>query len=192
MRGRGRGWLRGFVAFFVAPTLLGGVVWLVGGRPLTFDLIRRAVAARFPDVRWIGTAEMAAWRADAGRPQPVLLDARTEAEYAVSHLEGARRIDPERPSLSGLGAIPRDTPVVVYCSVGYRSAEIARWLGARGYRAVQNLAGSIFRWANEGRPVYRGDQPVGVVHPYDRTWGLLLESRYRADVPPVEGRAVAP
>ncbi len=182
---RGRGWLRLFLTLFVFPTLLGGIAWLIGGRPLTFDLIRRAVAARYPDLRGIGTAELAP-RLD-GAERPVLLDARTEAEYAVSHLRGARRIDPAHPALDPLSDVPKTAAIVVYCSVGYRSASVAGWLTEQGFRNVRNLEGGLFRWANEGRRMYQGERRVTQVHPYDRTWGLLLEPAHRANATPVKG-----
>ncbi len=37
---------------------------------------------------------------------------------------------------------------------------------------VVNLDGSIFEWANEGRPL-DGDE-AGGVHPYNRVWGQAL------------------
>ena len=57
-------------------------------------------------------------------------------------------------------AFARDTPIVVYCSVGYRSARVARWLGRQGFTNVRNLDGSLFAWANEGRPMEADGRPV--------------------------------
>jgi rhodanese-related sulfurtransferase len=132
------------------------------------------------------------WRADVGRAQPVLLDARTQEEYAVSHLQGAQRIDPYRPSLRLLRGFPKDTAIVLYSSVGYRGARVANFLERQGYTQVYNLDGGEFRWANAGRPVFRQDRPTTEVHPYNPTWGLLLESSYRIDAPPVEKKSAAP
>ena len=114
----------------------------------------------------------------------------------MSHLRDAVRIDPSRPSLRPLKSLAKNDPIVVYCSVGYRSARLAHWLAGQGYTNVRNLAGSIFQWANEDRPVFRDDRPTTEVHPYDRRWGLLLESRYRAAVArrrdPVRGALTGP
>mgnify|MGYP003327253072 CR=1 FL=1 len=49
---------------------------------------------------------------------------------------GAARIDPREPSLKSVAAFPRDTPVVVYCRVGYRSARVASWLRRQGFKTV--------------------------------------------------------
>ena len=81
--------------------------------------------------------------------------------------------------------LPKNAPIVVYSSVGYRGARVAHWLAGQGYSNVQDLAGSIFQWANEGRPVFRDGRPTTEVHRYDQRWGLLLESKYHADVPDV-------
>jgi hypothetical protein len=45
---------------------------------------------------------------------------------------------------------------------------------------VFNLEGSLFQWANEGRPVYRDDVPVQAIHPYDARWGRLLDRRFHS------------
>ena len=64
-----------------------------------------------------------------------------------------------------LRGVPANRRIVVYCSVGYRSSELAEFLMKTGFTEVYNLEGSIFRWANEGRPVYRAEERVRVVHP---------------------------
>lgn len=155
------------------------------GRPIGLDLVYRVTTRKFPSVAWISPAELAAWRQDSARSQPLLLDARTSPEYQYSHLAGARRIDPIRPLLRHMEAFARDTPIVVYCSVGYRSARVARWLGRQGFTNVRTLEGSLFAWANEGRPMVTDGRPVMQVHPYNEFWGRLLEPEARADAPPV-------
>lgn len=185
-------WLRVLLVALVLPILIGAAVAAVGGRPLAFEGIRRLTARKFPEVKWIDRPELARWMADSTRPPPVVLDARTADEYAVSHLAGALRIDPYRPLLRPLRGMGKDTAIVVYCSVGYRSARVADWLARHGYSRVYNLDGSLFQWANEGRPIFRDGRPTTEVHPYDPNWGLLLESSYRISAPPVAKRSAAP
>ena len=74
--------------------------------------------------------------------------------------------------------LPRDHPIVTYCSVGFRSASIASWLDSRGFKNVRNLEGSLFEWANRGGKVYQGDKLVNGVHPYDEEWGKLLDRKH--------------
>jgi rhodanese-related sulfurtransferase len=184
--------MKALLVIVVLPILVGGVVLLVAGRPVAFEALRWRIERRFPDVKWTTTEELARWRSSPADRQPVLLDARTQDEFGVSHLKDAVRIDPYRPSLRPLQGFSKDTPLMVYSSAGYRGARVASWLGRAGYTDVRNLSGGIFAWVNEGRAVFRGEVPTSEVHPYDRTWGQLVEGKYRAEAPDVEKQAAAP
>jgi rhodanese-related sulfurtransferase len=138
------------------------------------DAVKLFVRMRFWNVPQIRTEELATWL--KGDRPPLLLDVRTEAEYAVSHIPGARRVDPEAQASQALAGLPVDRPIVAYCSVGYRSAALAQRLIAAGRKDVYNLEGSIFQWANEGRPLERDGKPVSTVHPYNAWWGGRLRS----------------
>jgi len=130
---------------------------------------------KFPGVRTIAPSGLAAME-----PSPLLLDVREENEFAVSHLPGAVRAgrDPVA-QLRELG-VKSDAPVVVYCSVGYRSSVLAEKLQAAGFLNVRNLEGSIFAWANEGRPLVNARGETAGVHPFNILWGRYLEkSRWR-------------
>lgn len=158
---------------------------LVSCRGVDWFLLKRTLHSKFNDINWITTEQLAARLAEKDRPPPVLLDVRTPAEYEVSHLKGARRVDPKADAESAAKGIAKDAPIVTYCSVGYRSGEMAERLRAAGYTRVQNLEGSIFQWANERRPLVRGeDERVTRVHPYNAVWGRLLAPEVRAPVPP--------
>lgn len=134
----------------------------------------------FPNVPQMTTQHLAGLlESDAARV--LLLDARSEAEYEVGQLRGAARTETLAAALDALFGFDGWPTVVVYCSVGHRSSDLAERLLARGVANVFNLEGSIFRWANEGRPVYRGARRVHEVHPYDEEWGRLLDRRYWPD-----------
>jgi rhodanese-related sulfurtransferase len=148
-------------------------------RSLAFKIIKYLINRKYPTVALLTTKELAQWLNAQSKPQPILLDARSEAEYQLSHLQQAERIDPYHPNLEAI-TISKDMPIVVYCSVGYRSARIAQQLQQAGFSHVYNLEGSIFQWANEKRPVYKNDCPTTLVHPYDKLWGQLLNPRFRA------------
>ena len=143
--------------------------------------LKKAIRGRFPEVRQVGTEELHA--AFASGDPPLLLDARTAAEYRVSHLKGAQRAETAAQAKQALGQVPKDRLIVVYCSVGYRSSALARELMRSGYTQVANLEGSIFEWANKGFEVYRAAEFVTVVHPYDATWGKLLDRRLWSTTP---------
>jgi rhodanese-related sulfurtransferase len=136
--------------------------------------LRRMISLRFPGLEWVDTEELARWLQSEDESPLILLDARSEEEFAVSHIAGALRVEPGAKG-EALPALAGDARVVVYCSVGYRSAAVARRLGKRGRTRVYNLEGGIFAWANEGRPLRRDAEPVHVVHPYDALWGRYLD-----------------
>ncbi|AMJ64819.1 rhodanese-like domain-containing protein [Hymenobacter sp. PAMC 26628] len=110
------------------------------------------------------------------QPAPVLLDTRPPAEFAVSHLRGAREVGYDDFSLAKVQDLPKNTPIVVYCSVGVRSENIGARLQQAGYTHVRNLYGGLFEWVNEGQPIVTGhDQPTTRVHAYSPTWGIWLQ-----------------
>lgn len=143
------------------------------------DLVRK----RFPEVRQLQTAELAVWLGDTNRPQPMLLDVREVEEFAVSHLPNARNVKPKAKVSDVELIIATGQPVVVYCSVGYRSSALAQRLARGGITNVFNLEGSIFQWANEGRPLVKdnSDEPAKKVHPYNKRWGVLLKSQVKVE-----------
>ena len=151
-------------------------------RGVSWFFVKRSLRGKFQHVHWITTGQLAEWLAAKDRPQPVLLDVRTPAEWQVSHLPGARRVDPKADPQTAAAGLPKDAPIVTYCSIGYRSAAMAERLRAAGYSHVQNLEGSIFQWANEHRPLVREGAPVTRVHPYSAAWGRLLAPEVRAEV----------
>jgi rhodanese-related sulfurtransferase len=182
--------LRQALGVFLKGSLgLLSIWWSPAGRAAEDGLQRMKdlVHERFPDVRHLTPAELAAWMADTNRMPPLLLDVRTRAEYGVSHLPGARQVDPESPAARLLPMLPTNAPVVVvYCSVGYRSADCATRLLRAGFTNVLNLEGSIFQWANEGRPLESEGRPVRLVHPYSEGFGKLLLPELRAPATPRE------
>lgn len=148
-----------------------------------WDAVERMVESAAPGAPALTTDSLAARLRDTTQRRPVLLDARSAEEYAVSHLPGALRVDPEATAFPQLDTLAADAPIVVYCSVGVRSAKVTQRLRRQGFTNAANLRGSIFRWANEGRTVVRDGTPVEAVHPYSRLWGLLLKNDLHAYAP---------
>lgn len=144
---------------------------LRSARPTDLGTLRDFVRDCFPQVKLIMPADLSEWLADTNRPAPVLVDVRSKEEFATSHLRG---------SVHGASALdssrPLDTPLVLYCSVGYRAAKLATRLRRRSFANVHVLEGGIFQWANEGRPLYRGSQLTHEVHPHSRKWRPLLNA----------------
>lgn len=139
--------------------------------------LKQTIRERFPDVHHLSVPTLHTWLQDGARPAPLLVDTRTAAEYADGHLPGALHAESVAQLRRLLATQPRERPVVLYCSVGYRSSALATALRRQGVEAgtpVYNLEGSIFEWANAGHPVVKADRPTTQVHPYDRRWGTLL------------------
>jgi rhodanese-related sulfurtransferase len=112
-----------------------------------------------------------------------LLDIRNSSEYRFSHLQGAVNAADTKTALDKLKGVNKRTPIIVYCSVGYRSSAAAVDLQKAGFTHVRNIKGGIFTWVNEGRPVFQNDVRVIKVHPYNRYWSALLHSDYAAKLP---------
>ena len=150
---------------------------------VAWPAVKQRVRTEFPAVAQLPVAELATWL-ESGEAPPLLLDVREEAEYRVSHLRGAVRIDPIGSAAGSDPVLPAGTPkdarIVAYCSVGYRSSALAARLREQGYTRVQNLEGSIFEWANQGLPVVRDGRKVRQVHPYSPEWESLLAADLRA------------
>jgi rhodanese-related sulfurtransferase len=143
---------------------------------LSWARINSYLDKEYPEVASISTQEL------AKLTNVVLLDTRAPDEYKASHLPNAERFDESNSvAMRDLFAkLPKNSPIVVYCSVGVRSAAVARRLTAQGYTQVRNLRGSAFMWANEGRPLEGQSAPK--VHPFNSRWGALLAPELRLPI----------
>jgi rhodanese-related sulfurtransferase len=138
------------------------------------------LARKFPDVASIDVPALARWLDDPSLAPPVLVDVRAPAEQAVSTLPGALCVAPEDAPADVLRRMEKSRPIVVYCSVGVRSARLARALSAVGANDVFNLRGGIFDWANRGLPLSGCSGSAPRVHGYDAEWAVLLDARLKA------------
>ena len=86
----------------------------------------------------------------------LLIDVREESEYATDHLPGAIHL--------GKGILERDiearvpspnTPMILYCGGGFRSALAADNLQKMGYSNVLSMDGGIRGWREKGLPVVK-------------------------------------
>ena len=146
---------------------------------LTWVEVISDIRNRYPDVKQLQTAELQSRLTNTDSEPVILIDARAKEEFHVSHISGAKNIPyNSKDPLKHLINIKPENPIVVYCSVGYRSSILASKLQTLGFIEVYNLEGSIFKWANEGRPIVQGQTRVHKVHPYDTHWGSLLERKY--------------
>jgi len=80
-----------------------------------------------------------------------LVDVREPWEYEEAHIPGGRLI-PVGEVRSRLQEIDKNTPAVIYCRSGGRSAKVIALLQEAGYDKVLNLTGGILAWANAQYP----------------------------------------
>lgn len=169
-----------FLEYFGHPSvrvLDGGFgAWTRAGLPVTRD----AEPARLTE--WTGSREeraLATWtdvRAAIGRPDTVIVDARTDGEYCGTtvrakrggavpgavHIEWTRNLTPTgdfksadelRRMYESAGVTP-DRQVITYCQGGYRAAHSYLALRLLGYPRVRNYVGSWKEWGD------REDLPI--------------------------------
>lgn len=74
-----------------------------------------------------------------------LVDVRTAEEFAAGHLPGAINVPLSELAKRANGLVPKEAPVVVYCSSGMRSRLAKTALVKRGFTAVYDL-GAMSRW----------------------------------------------
>lgn len=89
-------------------------------------------------------------------PGTVILDARTPAEFADGHIEGAVNIDIESGDFGQrLEGLSTDVPYAVYCRSGNRSAVALAQMKKLGFTQTYHLGGGVGAWAQSGRPLVR-------------------------------------
>ena len=88
--------------------------------------------------------------------QTVVIDARTPAEFAASHVEGAINIDATAPGLATeVAALNSRDNFIVYCATGVRASGLVRMMRAEGLDVVNaHSPGGAARLTN--RPLVAG------------------------------------
>lgn len=136
-----------------------------------------------PDELASSLARQAREQGDASTDGMVLFDVREPEEFAVGHLPGAIRLDPDARAedvlialrAEGAGVCPQ---AVFYCSVGVRSSVLAERAGGElkkaGCPEPANLRGGVFARHNQQRLLENAQGSTAFVHPYNRQWGRLL------------------
>jgi rhodanese-related sulfurtransferase len=114
----------------------------------------------------------------------LLFDVRERAEYDVSHISGAHRLDPglwKSSFMKNWGQKLKGKTIVFYCSVGVRSSKMAAYLKEdlinAGASSVYNLKDGVFGWSNEQKPLVNENGSTEKVHPFNDHWGQLLKRK---------------
>jgi rhodanese-related sulfurtransferase len=134
--------------YFKVPDA-GSFEFRVGEAGGVIDAIEYAAA----QYREVGAQEAASLIANV---RPLILDVRTEREFAAGHLEDAVLI-PVQDFQRRLGELlpHKQDPVLVYCASGNRSTVAAKLLVDAGFVQVANLRRGFAEWSREGLPTVK-------------------------------------
>lgn len=151
-----------------AVNLRSGIrTWTDAGYPIVTESTPAVQPGAFPDVEADLWAALDAYM--SGLPQgfstikvddlnlaltegsaPFILDVRETSEFAAGHIAGAVNI-PVRSLPAMMDQLPAmDAPIVIYDSIGQRSAQALMALQLLGYENVLSLAGGSNAWAAAG------------------------------------------
>ena len=111
-----------------------------------------ALAAKDATISARQLAQMLAER-ERGERVFELIDVREHGEWEIVAIPGARRIG-KWDFLIGdaMAQLPRDVPVVFYCKVGERSAEILALAHAAGLADAKHVGGGVLAWVDQIAP----------------------------------------
>jgi len=118
------------------------VVWMVW---------KRIIAPKLSGVKTISATDYMQMRRDPH----TLVDVRQPGEWAAGHPATAIHI-PLGEIASRMHEITQDTPVIVICASGNRSAMAATKLARGGLSQVYNFSGGMGAWRSAGLPTQSG------------------------------------
>jgi rhodanese-related sulfurtransferase len=134
-----------------------------------FELLADECRKQYPDVSWITLSDFLS-RDD--RDEWIILDVRSPEERAVSLIPGALSADVFEEFSSSYV----NKNILVYCTVGCRSAQYAVKLRDRGFK-VYDLWGGVLAWALHGKTFVDTDgRPTRKVHVFGSRWNLLPDN----------------
>jgi len=111
------------------------------------------------------------------KTEAIVLDARELSEFEVSHLKNAIYIGYSKFQMDFIQdkIKDKDQVIVVYCSLGIRSEDIAEKLKSSGYTNVLNLYGGIFEWKNKDFKVFNSEEKeTDNIHVFNELWSKWL------------------
>ena len=107
----------------------------------------------------------------------ILLDSREPKEHKTSHIKNAICVGYDFFNIDSVQQkIPdKNSKIVVYCSLGIRSEDVAEKLKKAGYTNVFNLFGGIFEWKNNDLQVFDSEEKeTENVHTFNKQWSKWL------------------
>src|SRR5271157_1559819 len=84
----------------------------------------------------------------------VIVDVRTAGEFNAGHIAGAVNIDYTSVQFTAdVSLLDKSKQYLVYCQTGVRGAAATQVMIGLGFSNVQNIAGGITAWIQDGYPV---------------------------------------
>ncbi|MFV9550027.1 rhodanese-like domain-containing protein [Algibacter sp. PT7-4] len=108
----------------------------------------------------------------------ILLDSREAKEFNTSHLKNAIHVGYNSFNIKSVQSqLPnKKAKIVVYCSLGIRSEDIAEKLKKAGYTNIYNLYGGIFEWKNNNFEIINSQEKItDSVHTFSKAWSKWLK-----------------
>lgn len=89
-------------------------------------------------------------------PSFVIIDVRTEKEYAEGHIPGSLNIDFKSPGFSNtMATFDRGKTYLLYCATSRRSEQAVSMLRDLGFLEAYHIFGGLDEWIRKGYPVVR-------------------------------------
>lgn len=102
----------------------------------------------------LSARELSAWRIDANRDKPLLIDVRERWEFDYCRIEDSLSM-PMAALPRSLAKLPDDRDIVLVCHHGERSRHAALLLAQNGFARVHNLSGGVAAWASDVDPTMK-------------------------------------
>jgi rhodanese-related sulfurtransferase len=152
------------------------LLWIIIMMPLALLSQERDIASLLRDYNKLTVPYISVQMLQMEYQEYTVVDTRKKEEYEVSHLPKAVWVG-EKYDEKKFRGIPKDTKIVVYCSVGIRSEDYGEEMLEDGFSKVYNLYGSIFSWKDAGYQVVdQKNQPTEKVHVYGKKWAKYLKT----------------
>lgn len=138
-----------YIEFFSNHPIL-SAVWVV----LFVMLMVSIIKSRFSAVKQLSPTELTL---QVNRDDAVVVDIRTEADFAKGHITGARQLalgDIEKQQLAGLEK-HKAQPIIVVCQAGMTAQKAAASLIKQGFNKVSVLQGGMSGWTGASLPVVK-------------------------------------
>ncbi len=151
---QGRSGRRRWLLWPVAAGAVAPLLWFAGEAIWDGILFREGAEIDYQNLSAGGVEALLAEREDL-----MVLDVRSDEEFAQGHLPRAQRLGAAAGdgSADPLRELDREQPCLVYCAGGFRSRLTVGKMRALGFREVYNLNRGVLGWRLSGRELERDE-----------------------------------